>query len=294
MKTYTIKEIKEQGIWVKTDNVGANAKKILLASKCPNINQPEMHYNAKYYRLIDGNTGYDFRASYQLAPDSFIEFNQIDFDDFVLPQYWYVKVDEENLEVLSKWRFQSSYPGCKLKIGAITGCGNFSWNNTGTVRDHSSSGDPEFYINEIKFEQFKKYVLKENTMEKEIIGYKCPIKLYGTVNVGTIFVKPIIAPNALWYTPEEYKDNQKGVQMVPKEIVETWEPVYKEEELKIGDYSIEFKKHSIVVNNHEYDKEDLLFIDSISKRSKDNSVKLEGTIITDQIFTKILNKLKNG
>lgn len=83
---------------------------------------------------------------------------------------------------------------------------------------------------EITFEQFKKYVLKQDDMkEKKIIGYKCPMKLEGdniTIPIGGLFKKKKTSRNYHYEHCFHYE--------LPKEIVEQWEPVY-EEEFKVGD-----------------------------------------------------------
>jgi hypothetical protein len=65
-------------------------------------------------------------------------------------------------------------------------------------------------------------------MEKKIIGYKCPQDLFeGKVKKGELYIK--ISDS---YGP---KNTPASRLELPKEIVETWEPVY-EQEFKVGDY----------------------------------------------------------
>jgi len=60
-------------------------------------------------------------------------------------------------------------------------------------------------------------------MDKKIIGYKAPYDLFGgKIEAGTVYV-----PSA---DPEYYSSTNRGCAIV-KEIVETWEPVYEEQEV---------------------------------------------------------------
>ena len=80
---------------------------------------------------------------------------------------------------------------------------------------------------QITLEQFKTYILKREKMG--IIGYKCPADLFGgnpEVAKGTVFVKRF--PEHHWYTPEKEKEKSAPNYILPKEIVETWEPVYQQ------------------------------------------------------------------
>lgn len=80
--------------------------------------------------------------------------------EFELPLKWYVKATKENEKILRDWR-----------KGDYT-----SWHNNLVMfsdKMWGSLGSLSYNYVEITFEQFKKYVLKENNMkEKEIIGYK--------------------------------------------------------------------------------------------------------------------------
>ena len=84
---------------------------------------------------------------------------------------------------------------------------------------------------------YKRRFKEINNMEKEIIGYKClgykcPQDLFGKeVKKGTLYKARF---NNNYYVPEGYS-NTNNITM-PKEIVETWEPVYKTKEtiLQIG------------------------------------------------------------
>lgn len=88
----------------------------------------------------------------------------------------------------------------------------------------------------ITFEFFKQHILKENNMKK-VIGYKSPMDLAeGQFPKGTIFYgkgqKGVQNP-AYYYPGKEENPITSGAG-IPKEIVETWEAVYEEEEVKLS------------------------------------------------------------
>lgn len=83
---------------------------------------------------------------------------------------------------------------------------------------------------EISFEEF-------DFQKGKIIGYKCPTSLFGNlIKEGTVY-KPI--NNSVTYVYGDYIPDDKqataGRFKLPKEIVETWVPVY-EEQFKVGDW----------------------------------------------------------
>jgi len=78
--------------------------------------------------------------------------------DFVLPKFWYIKVNKNNVDIVSEWRFGND---SKLSIGSVAGISRSS-NEKG--HNHNKG---EFFDTEITFDQFKKYVLKENIEVKE-------------------------------------------------------------------------------------------------------------------------------
>lgn len=83
---------------------------------------------------------------------------------------------------------------------------------------------------ELTFDQFKQYVLGIQT--DKIIGYKTPFDLYGgEIKKETIYIN---AFNKNYYIPSD-RENDSDCITLPKEIVETWEPVY-EVKFKVGDF----------------------------------------------------------
>lgn len=277
MKTYTIKEIKEKEIWVRVIN-STNAKKFI--EKCLG-SLGNWNGDLLYYKFIGGAGGMDFQSA---KPNSFIEFSQIDFEEFILPEKWCIMRTVNNYKIINDWFNKNNTRNYTFDCTAYyiySGCLNGNWIIINTTIN------PDY--TEITFEQFCKYVLKENIMEKEIIGYKCPINLYGgKLKKGDILDQKGSAQGL------SYSKNLDNKYYIPKEIVETWEPVYKQEELKLGEYIIEFKKNSIKVNNQEFDSEELLFIKSHIEKSSDNLVFIKGIKIIKELLQEILNKLKNG
>lgn len=90
-------------------------------------------------------------------------FNESDLipyqDSFTLPKSWYVRVDENNKDILGKWRFKRSIPA-SFRAGCIVGIdenNSKEWN--------SESGNT--WGEEITFEQFNNYVLKPQQMGKK-------------------------------------------------------------------------------------------------------------------------------
>jgi len=74
---------------------------------------------------------------------------------------------------------------------------------------------------------FAFYTIKfpETEQNKKIIGYKCPVDLFnGRVKAGMIFT----SYNDIDLYASKGSDFQKGYFTLPKEIVETWEPVYEQ------------------------------------------------------------------
>ncbi len=81
------------------------------------------------------------------------------FNEFVLPEIWYVRVTEENKDVLSKWR------DTELSVGSITGMFKFS-EGSKPSKEWNRTVNKE-WKNEITYEQFKKYVLKEEPKQEQ-------------------------------------------------------------------------------------------------------------------------------
>lgn len=147
---------------------------------------------------------------------------------FVLPEKWCIKKDKiEIVDWFNNQQYRSSYFSLDSRnnhfIHYYDSPAKRAWLN-----DSVYDG-----FTEITFDQFKEHVLNQKNMKvttedsKKIIGYKCPMDLFeGKVKKGDSFTRFI---NSTSYTPEGFN----GTYSIPKEIVETWEPVYETKEVKV-------------------------------------------------------------
>ena len=87
-----------------------------------------------------------------------------------IPKTWYVFVTEENQEVLFNWRFKDPSPDCKLSTDHIVG------KSINSERGHNPKELTKNFGNEISYEDFKKYILKENVNQKEMNTEKQIVK----------------------------------------------------------------------------------------------------------------------
>lgn len=171
----------------------------------------DRYYNAEYYMEKSQYSHYEFLT--------FKEFKAKYLKEFVLPEKWIIRPLKHEFKVVNNWAMNKTgknYSGFVWHKGV-------SYTQDGIYNPYEKPT--------ITFEQFEKYVMKKE--EKEIIGYKAPMDLYGgNVKKDTIYVKATNKHN--WYIPqEEYKKlPSSSSQMIPKEIVETWEAVYKQQEYR--------------------------------------------------------------
>lgn len=106
-------------------------------------------------------------------------------DNFVLPEKWFIKVTKENIVILGKWRTPGAIgemdPNNPNPNGYITSSNGF-W--TGNIPDNHV---------EITFDQFKKYVLKEdnNSIKTEKITESYSWKVVDWSKNNQSLVKPI-------------------------------------------------------------------------------------------------------
>jgi len=145
-------------------------------------------------------------------------------DTFVLPEKWAVRITENNIDCINKAR------GIKSSIGFFCTSrplGDKGWGYNVSILPYN--------FTEITFEQFKTHILKESTMEKEIIGYKLVKPEYKEValKICNTFVN---WENSL----AEYDISVKQIRYVNKlkeaGVLDLWfEPVYKEE-FKVGEW----------------------------------------------------------
>jgi hypothetical protein len=130
--------------------------------------------NMNYFYGFDGNTycrGASFESSIDrfennptvLTLDEFIELSK-PVEEFVLPEQWYVRVTKENIDTLCKWRFGKHGSANDLQIGYVVGWSKFFVSSG--QKEHNPTPGNYFGNTEITFEQFKKYVLKQDKQVK--------------------------------------------------------------------------------------------------------------------------------
>lgn len=107
-----------------------------------------------------------FNSKKDLPIYTFEQFKEMYLEEeFVLPEKWCVKVTDKTHKTISENSYRI-FPNYETYITSML-LSSKSWNSWDLNRDAIKEG-----YTEITFEQFKKYVLKQETMEKEIIGYK--------------------------------------------------------------------------------------------------------------------------
>lgn len=148
-------------------------------------------------------------------PISLLDF--IEKEEYKFPEKWCIERNKENSEIVN------DYFNKKLNTKApykFTSDKKYVYSDITESIDCCSS-KPKDYT-EITFEQFQKYVLNNTkTMDKEIIGYKVPFDISNGWKKGDVAITTT-ADKEYWIS------NKYG--RIPKEIVETWEPVYKTSE----------------------------------------------------------------
>jgi len=124
-------------------------------------------------------------------------------EEFVLPEKWYIKITDDSLETLNKYRLQIFKRG-------IFGPLPTKYNYTYMCKDGSGDYNPSGNYTEITFDQFKKYVLKEEFKEETLlekakiieylhdfkIGDKIKSKFY---NINEVYTITNIKGDVLFY-----------------------------------------------------------------------------------------------
>lgn len=237
MRKLTIKELKTVGTELNIPDK-ADFKKISLKR---HSSWTTLHLNKREFKVIAigkhldeqecifFNYCQDIDYSWITPISEFIRLGLVE-EEFILPKYWFIRniyqdvrdylANKYNKEVKYWWGYEYiGYSG----VSSYNGCHGFE---EGNQLNNSI---------EITYEQFCKYVLKENKEEnmkkRKIIGYRCPIDLWAEQDTypkkGDLYIK-INFGNYQW------EKDKKDCFNIAKEIVETWEPVY-EEEFKVGD-----------------------------------------------------------
>lgn len=173
---------------------------VIACNKKEGASHWETIANAKLYKNRKNHPVYTFEQFKKM----YLE------EEFVLPEKWCIKRDAHSDKVITDWfNKKSNY---NFHIGNIKFPYVFFPIEGGLL---SSSLNHKGY-KEITFEQFKKYILKQETMKKEIIGYK--------------LIKEYPNSKSLGYF-EKYTTGKLS------QYPEYWQPVYKEEKTTIKMYS---------------------------------------------------------
>lgn len=151
---------------------------------------------------MDNNTNY--KPSTKEAYDAQFGVN----DGFVLPEKWWVKVTNENHQILDDWR--KKQPDVNLNISlAIKLLSHINYD-----RSYCSYGDRKVLkdYTEITFEQFKKYVLKEDTNTSFIPHNVCKeIKLNNPYDILNSDIEKSKIPSITLIEPTLYIKPKKNL-----------------------------------------------------------------------------------
>lgn len=197
-------------------------------------------------------------------------------EEFVLPEKWCIEVTDENRDILNNYRINIK----KYSITPITY--KYMYN------DGSGDSFTLFYAKEITFKQFLKYILKQETMKKEIIGYKLVKSEYkgayeeitGTSNLDRIED----SLGKLNWVDKAIKDLKEAG------VLELWfKPNYKEEKTIVKMYSSNKGEFEIeVVGKKAYYRPEhkelsLQFIKNILNLFENKTIDLEYSIEVDSL-----------
>lgn len=189
--------------------------------------------SCKYYYHHDSNSwgsnNYDFKGE------------SIPLKDFILKELlaaWCVKNDGSQLfkDTVIKYlndKYNKGLQGdCENYYYGVDITGNFNFLNL------LKNIDKYFENNILTLEEFIEITqMNTKNTDKKIIGYKCPTDMFnGGIPKNTLYVRKYseVLENG-YYSKDHLESN---VYYLPKEIVETWEPVYEEENYKVGDYVV--------------------------------------------------------
>lgn len=177
-------------------------------------------------------------------------------EEFVLPKYWCILVTDESRPYIYKYRQSIDYQPYEIP-------NEYSYQS----KEGGVIKIDKYTV--ISLEQFKKYVLKEENMgniygdctppKRKIIGYKTPYDLFqGEVKKGSIYK---LSKFPLSKNPYKVEGRGASITSLPKEIVESWEPVYEEttKTLVLGNKGIKItiSKNCIIAEDKQFFINDL-------------------------------------
>jgi len=215
-----------------------------------------------------------------------------------LPKYWVIRSDGSQLFRDTVIKYLNSIVGAKYWVGYQNyyygfdgGVGPGGTNNWTCITNFKNN--PQLLT-------IKQFI--EMTKEREIIGYKAPYDLFGgSYKKDTVYIRDT-GDFHFMYKPKKCVEGSKW--SLPKEIVETWEPVYKEEEviLMLGNpsKSIIISKHKVVVEGKEIVLPYLYALHSTMNAYGNNigwpvsfrEVKIGCSYFTLEEVTQVINKLE--
>lgn len=202
-------------------------------------------------------------------------------EEFVLPEKWCVKVTDKTHKTISENSYRI-FPNYETYITSML-LSSKSWNSWDLNRDAIKEG-----YTEITFKQFLKYILKQETMKKEIIGYKLVKSEYkgayeeitGTSNLDRIED----SLGKLNWVDKAIKDLKEAG------VLELWfKPNYKEEKTIVKMYSSNKGEFEIeVVGKKAYYRPEhkelsLQFIKNILNLFENKTIGLEYSIEVDSL-----------
>jgi len=232
MNQKLIKQLQEGTIAVHNDGT-VEELRLVLNEAFPKDNANAVGVHSYYQK--EGDNMWDSDNQTNLPSYSVKEFLK---EEFVLPEKWHIIPNNPSeLKIIGKWFDESEFAHPDDK----TFYQNLSENLVGMVFGGKSSGNVinNLVGEEITFEEFKKYVLKEETMEKKIIGYKLikPEYKEAVYKITKLTNFSVLEK----YLLPEYKTNLESYSKCVDDIkdagvLDLWfEPVY-EQEFKVGDY----------------------------------------------------------
>ena len=212
-------------------------------------------------------------------------------DEFALPEKWYIQYNNENRDLLEKWRLSKCSDDYKRNVTSNFYLvskhhkdNSYYLANTDDTITHYAYSD----YKQITFEQFKKYVLKD--MDKKIIGYKLIKRIPGlSVNDQCKKTKNISHP---W----KFSSDGYPFEFSDKEIQDTefFEPVYEQDKLtKVGKHEVQYLTEGVKIGCTIYHKESLKTALGVLCYTNIQDIRCtDGTIITKDIIEQLLKGLE--
>lgn len=164
-------------------------------------------------------------------------------EEFIVPEQWHIEAyTYEQAKVISKWFDESKFGNKQNRTFYQDNCDL-------TIYGGVSSGD--VYGNKIgvkiTYGQFLRHILNKNPMKKKIIGYKAPMDMPSWYIKKDDLLCPYNEESTNYVVKTRRNNNSMSL---PKELVETWEAVYEEDQTKtlvLGKNGI-----NVIISKSEY------------------------------------------